>query len=84
MVWKNKTIVIQVWTVLTGMCQTCQGIAFTAYFLNQASTTIHIYTDGSVLVSHGGIEMGQGLNTKVAQVVADGKIKITDYIIVNF
>jgi xanthine dehydrogenase molybdopterin-binding subunit B len=40
------------------------GLAFTARFLNQASALVHIYTDGSVLVSHGGTEMGQGLHTK--------------------
>lgn len=40
------------------------GLAFTARFLNQASALVHVYTDGSVLVSHGGTEMGQGLHTK--------------------
>jgi xanthine dehydrogenase molybdopterin-binding subunit B len=40
------------------------GLAFTARFLNQAGALVHIYTDGSVLVSHGGTEMGQGLHTK--------------------
>jgi xanthine dehydrogenase large subunit len=46
------------------------GISFNVVFLNQAGALVHIYTDGSVLVNHGGTEMGQGLNTKVAQVVA--------------
>jgi len=46
------------------------GISFTATHLNQAGALVHIYTDGSVLLNHGGTEMGQGLNTKVAQVVA--------------
>ena len=46
------------------------GISFNVPHLNQAGALVHIYTDGSVLVNHGGTEMGQGLNTKVAQVVA--------------
>ncbi|HTH59914.1 MAG TPA: xanthine dehydrogenase molybdopterin binding subunit [Paraburkholderia sp.] len=46
------------------------GIAFNVTHLNQAGALVHIYTDGSVLVNHGGTEMGQGVNTKVAQVVA--------------
>ncbi|WP_374335175.1 xanthine dehydrogenase molybdopterin binding subunit [Leeia sp.] len=46
------------------------GISFTATFFNQAGALLHVYTDGSVLLNHGGTEMGQGLNTKVAQVVA--------------
>jgi len=46
------------------------GISFNVVFLNQAGALVHCYTDGSVLVNHGGTEMGQGLNTKVAQVVA--------------
>ena len=46
------------------------GIAFTAHHLNQAGALIHIYSDGSIYVNHGGTEMGQGLLTKVAQVVA--------------
>lgn len=44
------------------------GIAFTAVFLNQAGALVHIYTDGSVLLAHGGTEMGQGLHTKMVQV----------------
>ncbi len=47
------------------------GISFTASFLNQAGALIHLYTDGSIHLNHGGTEMGQGLNTKVAQVVAE-------------
>ena len=47
------------------------GISFTATFLNQAGALIHVYTDGSIHLNHGGTEMGQGLNTKVAQVVAE-------------
>ncbi|MFC0141539.1 xanthine dehydrogenase molybdopterin binding subunit [Erwinia mallotivora] len=47
------------------------GISFTSSFLNQAGALILIYTDGTVQLNHGGTEMGQGLNTKVAQVVAE-------------
>ncbi|MFC7517935.1 molybdopterin cofactor-binding domain-containing protein, partial [Herbaspirillum sp. GCM10030257] len=46
------------------------GIAFNVSHLNQAGALVHVYVDGSVLVNHGGTEMGQGINTKVAQVVA--------------
>ncbi len=46
------------------------GISFNVTHYNQAGALVHIYTDGSVLVNHGGTEMGQGLHTKVAQVVA--------------
>jgi len=46
------------------------GISFTVKHLNQAGVLLHIYTDGSVLVSQAGTEMGQGLYTKVSQVVA--------------
>ncbi|KAJ5071753.1 aldehyde oxidase [Anaeramoeba ignava] len=46
------------------------GISFTASFLNQAGALVHIYKDGSVLVSHCGIEMGQGVYTKITQVAA--------------
>ncbi|AUM73823.1 xanthine dehydrogenase molybdopterin binding subunit [Paracoccus jeotgali] len=59
------------------------GISFTATHFNQAGALIHIYTDGSIHLNHGGTEMGQGLNTKVAQVVAEAfqvdlsRIKIT-------
>ncbi|MDD2878940.1 MAG: xanthine dehydrogenase molybdopterin binding subunit [Rhodoferax sp.] len=47
------------------------GISFTATLFNQAGALVHVYLDGSVMVNHGGTEMGQGLHTKVAQIVAD-------------
>jgi len=46
------------------------GISFNATFLNQAGALVHIYTDGTVLVNHGGIEMGQGLYTKILNIAA--------------
>ncbi|KAL1925143.1 uncharacterized protein VTP21DRAFT_26 [Calcarisporiella thermophila] len=46
------------------------GISFTALHMNQAGALVHIYNDGSVLLSHGGTEMGQGLHTKMIQVCA--------------
>lgn len=46
------------------------GIAFNVTHLNQAGALVHVYVDGSVIVNHGGTEMGQGVNTKVMQVVA--------------
>ncbi len=59
------------------------GISFTATWYNQAGALVHVYKDGSIHLNHGGTEMGQGLNTKVAQVVAEAfqvdfsRIKIT-------
>jgi len=47
------------------------GISFTLIHLNQAGALVHVYQDGSVHLNHGGTEMGQGLYTKVAQVVAE-------------
>ncbi|EYE92216.1 putative xanthine dehydrogenase HxA [Aspergillus ruber CBS 135680] len=47
------------------------GISFTATFLNQAGALVHIYRDGSVLVAHGGVEMGQGLHTKMTMIAAE-------------
>ena len=59
------------------------GISFTLVHLNQAGALVHVFTDGSVQVNHGGTEMGQGLYVKVAQVVAEelgigaGRVRIT-------
>lgn len=59
------------------------GISFTATWYNQAGALVHVYTDGSVMLNHGGTEMGQGLYIKVAQVVAQAfgigldQVKIT-------
>ena len=47
------------------------GVSFTTIHLNQAGALVHIYTDGSVYLNHGGIEMGQGTHTKIAQLVAN-------------
>ncbi|KAF5279176.1 hypothetical protein FQR65_LT03423 [Abscondita terminalis] len=46
------------------------GIAFPVRHLNQSSAMLHVYTDGSVLLTHGGVEMGQGLHTKMIQIAA--------------
>ncbi|KAM4693535.1 xanthine dehydrogenase/oxidase isoform 2-T2 [Discoglossus pictus] len=59
--WKKRGIAIT---------PTKFGISFTLTFLNQAGALIHIYTDGSVLLTHGGMEMGQGLHTKMVQVAS--------------
>jgi xanthine dehydrogenase/oxidase len=45
------------------MIPTKFGIAFTAKYMNQGGALVHLYTDGTVLVSHGGTEMGQGLHS---------------------
>jgi xanthine dehydrogenase large subunit len=47
------------------------GISFTAQHLNQAGALLHVYTDGSMQINHGGTEMGQGLHTKIGQIVAN-------------
>lgn len=55
------------------------GISFTAKHLNQAGALLHVYTDGSMQISHGGTEMGQGLHTKIGQIVAhEFGIPLTD------
>jgi xanthine dehydrogenase/oxidase len=60
--WKKRGIAI---------LPTKFGISFTARFLNQAGALVHIYSDGSVLLSHAGVEMGQGLHTKMIQIAAN-------------
>ncbi|KAJ1885101.1 hypothetical protein LPJ66_010290, partial [Kickxella alabastrina] len=47
------------------------GISFGVKFLNQGMSLVHVYMDGSVLVAHGGTEMGQGLHTKMAMIAAE-------------
>ncbi|KAL9103584.1 MAG: hypothetical protein Q9163_001386 [Psora crenata] len=58
------------------------GISFTAIFLNQAGALVHIYHDGSILVAHGGTEMGQGLHTKMTMIAAEAlKVPLSDVFI---
>lgn len=59
--WKKRGIAI---------IPTKFGMSFTIKSLNQAGALVHVYTDGTVLVTHGGTEMGQGLHTKMAQIAA--------------
>ncbi|KAG8443857.1 hypothetical protein GDO86_009156 [Hymenochirus boettgeri] len=59
--WKKRGI---------AMIPTKFGISFTLTLLNQGGALVHIYTDGSVLLTHGGTEMGQGLHTKMVQVAS--------------
>ena len=78
--WNNNSRILKRGIALTPVKF---GISFTATHLNQAGALLHIYTDGTVHLNHGGTEMGQGLFTKVAQVVAEelqidiDRIKIT-------
>eukprot|EP00794_Sanderia_malayensis_P005705 gene5705-biopygen4629 len=60
--WKKRGISI---------IPTKYGISFAEVFLNQAGALINVYIDGSVLLSHGGVEMGQGLYTKTIQIVSE-------------
>lgn len=55
-----------------GVCvvPVCFGISFTSTFLNQASALVHVYTDGSVNVSTGAVEMGQGVNFKIRHIAS--------------
>jgi xanthine dehydrogenase large subunit len=59
------------------------GISFNRPALNQAGALVHVYTDGSVVLNHGGTEMGQGLFIKVAQVVAEAFAIDLDHIRVS-
>jgi xanthine dehydrogenase large subunit len=52
------------------MMPVCFGISFTSTFLNQAAALVHVYTDGSVSLSTGAVEMGQGVNAKILNVAA--------------
>ena len=78
--WNSSSAIIKRGIALTPVRF---GISFTKTFLNQAGALIHIYSDGSIHLNHGGTEMGQGLNTKIAQVVAEAfqvdyaRVKIT-------
>ncbi|KAK0704840.1 molybdopterin binding aldehyde oxidase/xanthine dehydrogenase [Lasiosphaeris hirsuta] len=58
------------------------GISFTALWFNQAGALVHIYHDGSILVAHGGTEMGQGLHTKMTMIAAQAlKVSLDDVFI---
>jgi xanthine dehydrogenase large subunit len=78
--WNSKSPVLKRGIALTPVKF---GISFTNTMMNQAGALVHVYADGSIALNHGGTEMGQGLNTKVAQVVAEefqvdiARIKIT-------
>jgi xanthine dehydrogenase large subunit len=78
--WNAKSPIIKRGIALTPIKF---GISFTKTMLNQAGALVHVYNDGSIHLNHGGTEMGQGLFTKVAQVVAEtfqvdaGRVKIT-------
>ena len=65
--WNKQNTVLQRGLAITPVKF---GISFTTTHLNQAGALLHIYSDGTVYLNHGGTEMGQGLFTKVAQVVA--------------
>jgi xanthine dehydrogenase large subunit len=65
--WNEKSPILKRGIALTPVKF---GISFTLTWLNQAGALVHVYQDGSVHLNHGGTEMGQGLNQKVAQVAA--------------
>lgn len=66
--WNSRSPVVKRGLALTPVKF---GISFTATLFNQAGALVQVYTDGTVLLNHGGTEMGQGLHVKVAQVVAE-------------
>src|SRR5262249_53695219 len=66
-VWNQRNALVKRGLALTPVKF---GISFTATHFNQAGALLQVYTDGTVLLNHGGTEMGQGLHIKVAQVVA--------------
>jgi xanthine dehydrogenase large subunit len=75
--YRERRLALQAWNarspiVKRGLAMTPVkfGISFTATLYNQAGALVNVYTDGTVLLNHGGTEMGQGLHIKVAQVVA--------------
>ncbi len=72
--WKKRGV---------GFTPTKFGISFTSKFMNQGGALVHLYTDGTVLVSHGGTEMGQGLHTKVCQVAAQAFRIPLDHVYIN-
>ena len=59
--WKKRSLSI---------VPTCFGIAFGSSFMNQGGALVHIYSDGNILLTHGGAEMGQGLHTKMIQILS--------------
>ncbi|WP_287742606.1 xanthine dehydrogenase molybdopterin binding subunit [Diaphorobacter sp.] len=76
--YRQRQVAVSAWNAANpvlkrglGLTPVKFGISFTATLFNQAGALVHVYTDGSVQVNHGGTEMGQGLHTKVAQIVAD-------------
>lgn len=52
------------------LVNTMYGIGFTPNYPNQATALVHVYLDGAILISHGGVEMGQGLHTKMMQIAS--------------
>ena len=66
--WNNSNPILRRGIALTPVKF---GISFNKTMLNQAGALVHIYTDGTIHLNHGGTEMGQGLFTKIAQICSD-------------